>query len=96
MRWRNNCWLSLQGKYCVAENNNEVAGCMMITNEWSYGNVLWIQSVYFKPSNRGQGVFKKRYEHMQCLVTPESGYRGIRLYVDKTKAAAQKNKKRWG
>lgn len=82
-----------KGKYYVAEDEGEVVGCMMITYEWSEwrcGNVLWIQSVYIKPSHRGKGVFKKMYEHMQSLVTPQSGYRGIRLYVDKTNVAAQK------
>lgn len=82
-----------KGKYYVAQDDEEVVGCMMITYEWSEwrcGNVLWIQSVYIKPSHRGKGVFKKMYEHIQSLVTPESGYRGIRLYVDKTNAAAQK------
>jgi len=88
-----------KGKYYVAEDDGEVVGCMMITYEWSEwrcGTVLWIQSVYIKPSHRGKGVFKRMYQHMQNLVTPESGYRGIRLYVDKTNAAAQKVYERLG
>jgi ribosomal protein S18 acetylase RimI-like enzyme len=82
-----------KGKYYVAEDNGEVIGCLMTTFEWSEwrcGNVLWIQSVYIKPSHRSKGVFKKMYEHIKSMVTPESEYRGIRLYVDKTNAAAQK------
>lgn len=82
-----------KGKHYVAEDDGEVVGCMMIAYEWSEwrcGHVLWIQSVYIKPSHRGQWVFKKMYEYIQNLVTPESGYLGIRLYVDKTNAAAQK------
>lgn len=82
-----------KGKYYVVQDDGEVVRCMMITFEWSEwrcGHVLWIQSVYIKPSHRGMGVFKKMYEHVQSLVTSESGYRGIRLYVDKTNAAAQK------
>jgi GNAT superfamily N-acetyltransferase len=82
-----------KGKYFVAEDSGEEIGCLMITFEWSEwrcGNVLWIQSVYIKPSHRGKGVFKKMYEHIKSLVTPQSEYRGIRLYVDKTNAAAQK------
>lgn len=82
-----------KGKYYVAEDDGEVVGCMMITYEWSEwrcGNVLWIQSVYIKPSQRGKGVFKKMYEHIQRLVAPGSGFRGIRLYVDKRNTAAQK------
>ncbi len=84
---------STKGKYYVAEDNAEVVGCLMTTFEWSEwrcGNVLWIQSVYIKPSHRGQGVFKKMYEYIQRLVTPESEYRGVRLYVDKSNLAAQK------
>ncbi len=82
-----------KGKYYVAENDGDVVGCMMITYEWSEwrcGNVLWIQSVYIKSSHRGKGVFKKMYKHMQSMVTPGAGYRGIRLYVDKSNAVAQK------
>ncbi len=82
-----------KGKYYVAEDNGEVIGCLMTTFEWSEwrcGNVLWIQSVYIKPSHRSKGVFRKMYEHIKSMVTPESEYRGIRLYVDKTNAAAQK------
>jgi ribosomal protein S18 acetylase RimI-like enzyme len=82
-----------KGKYYVAEDNGEVIGCLMTTFEWSEwrcGNVLWIQSVYIKTSHRSKGVFRKMYEHIKNMVTPESEYRGIRLYVDKTNAAAQK------
>jgi GNAT superfamily N-acetyltransferase len=82
-----------KGKYYIAEDTGEVIGCLMTTYEWSEwrcGNVLWIQSVYITPSHRGKGVFKTMYEYIKGLVTPESGYRGIRLYVDKTNVAAQK------
>jgi ribosomal protein S18 acetylase RimI-like enzyme len=82
-----------KGKYYVAVDEGEIIGCLMTTFEWSEwrcGNILWIQSVYIKPSHRSQGVFKNMYEYMKSLVTPESEYRGIRLYVDKTNAAAQK------
>jgi len=83
-----------KGKYYIAQEDSEVIGCLMTTYEWSEwrcGNVLWIQSVYIKPTHRSQGVFKKMYEYIKGLVmAPESGYRGIRLYVDKTNVAAQK------
>lgn len=82
-----------KGKYYIAEENNQVAGCLMTTYEWSdwrCGTVLWIQSVYIDKAYRGKGVYRKLYEHIQQLVTPESGYRGIRLYVDRTNTDAQK------
>lgn len=82
-----------KGAYYVAEENGNIVGSLMTTYEWSdwrNGTVIWIQSVYIIPSHRGQGVYKKMYAHIQSLITPESGYRGIRLYVDKTNLAAQK------
>lgn len=82
-----------KGKYYIAEVDNEVAGCLMTTYEWSdwrCGNVLWIQSVYIAAPYRGKGVYKKMYEYIRELVTkPNSEYRGIRLYVDKTNTHAQ-------
>ena len=84
-----------KGAYYVAEDSDtrKVVGSLLTTYEWSdwrYGTILWIQSVYVLPEYRGQGVYKKMYEHVKSLVTPESDYRGIRLYVDKTNLAAQK------
>lgn len=82
-----------KGAYYVAVADSTVIGSLMTTYEWSdwrFGTVLWIQSVYIVPEARGKGVFKKMYQHIQQLVTPQSGYRGIRLYVDKTNVAAQK------
>jgi len=82
-----------KGKYYVAEDENRVVGCLMTTFEWSEwrcGTILWIQSVYITPAYRGKGVFKKMYEHIQGLVTADSEFRGIRLYVDKSNTAAQR------
>jgi GNAT superfamily N-acetyltransferase len=82
-----------KGAYYVAVDDDTVVGSLLTTYEWSdwrNGTVIWIQSVYIIPTYRGQGVFKKMYEHIQRMVTPESSYRGIRLYVDKTNLTAQK------
>ncbi|MBL7873259.1 MAG: GNAT family N-acetyltransferase [Cyclobacteriaceae bacterium] len=82
-----------KGAYYVAVDDDNVVGSLMTTYEWSdwrCGTVIWIQSVYIIPSHRGQGVYKNMYEHIQSLVTPESSYRGIRLYVDKTNHPAQR------
>lgn len=88
-----------KGAYYVAVSDGKVIGSLMTTYEWSdwrCGTVLWIQSVFIVPEYRGQGVFKKMYEFIQQLVTPESGYRGIRLYVDKTNERAQRVYQRLG
>jgi ribosomal protein S18 acetylase RimI-like enzyme len=82
-----------KGSYYVAVDNGKVIGSLMTTYEWSdwrCGTVIWIQSVYIMSEFRGQGVYKKLYEYIQQLITPESGYRGIRLYVDKTNLSAQR------
>jgi ribosomal protein S18 acetylase RimI-like enzyme len=82
-----------KGRYYVATEDNQVIGSLMITYEWSdwrFGQVLWIQSVYIVPESRGKGVYGLMYKHIQNLITPDSGYRGIRLYVDKTNIHAQK------
>jgi len=82
-----------KGKYYVAEESQQVIGCLMTTYEWSdwrNGNVLWIQSVYIDTQHRGKGVYKKMYEHIKKLVSDSNDYRGIRLYVDKTNISAQK------
>jgi len=81
-----------KGAYYAAVENGRVVGSLLTTYEWSdwrFGTVLWIQSVYLVPEARGKGIFKKMYQHIQQLVTPQSGYRGIRLYVDKTNTCAQ-------
>jgi ribosomal protein S18 acetylase RimI-like enzyme len=84
---------STKGSYYVALDDKKIIGSLMTTYEWSdwrCGTVLWIQSVYIIKDYRGQGVYKKLYQYIQQLVTPESGYRGIRLYVDKTNITAQR------
>jgi len=83
-----------KGRYFVAEYEDDIAGSLLITYEWSdwrNGLVLWIQSVYVKTEYRGKGVFKSFYKHIQQIMdeNPEE-YKGIRLYVDKTNVGAQK------
>lgn len=81
-----------KGAYYVAEVAERAVGCLMTTYEWSdwrNGTVLWIQSVYIAPDHRAQGVYRHLYEHLQQKVRTQPGYRGIRLYVDKTNRAAQ-------
>jgi ribosomal protein S18 acetylase RimI-like enzyme len=84
---------STKGSYYVAVDDKKIIGSLMTTYEWSdwrCGTVIWIQSVFIIKDYRGQGVYKKLYQYIQQLITPESGYRGIRLYVDKTNLPAQR------
>jgi len=81
-----------RGRYFLAESEGTVVASLMITYEWSdwrNGNVWWIQSVYVRPSFRGQRVYAGLYEHVQRLVQVDDGIRGIRLYVDRRNVSAQ-------
>jgi ribosomal protein S18 acetylase RimI-like enzyme len=84
---------SSKGQYFVYEINGKVEASLMITYEWSdwrNGVVWWIQSVFVTKEYRGQGVYKKMYEHLKEIISSQESIRGLRLYVDKTNAAAQK------
>ncbi len=82
-----------KGAYYVAEQQQEVIACLLVTPEWSEwrnGTVLWIQSVFVKETYRGKGVFRKMYEYLQDMVNNEPELMGLRLYVEKTNLTAQK------
>ncbi len=89
-----------KGFYYVAENDGKVIGSLLTTFEWSdwrNGQIIWIQSVFVKKEYRGQGVFKMLYQYIKSKVeNQENGFRGIRLYVDKTNKNAQKVYERLG
>ncbi|NJK37873.1 MAG: GNAT family N-acetyltransferase [Oscillatoriales cyanobacterium RM1_1_9] len=81
------------GFYLVAEKNQTVIGCLMITSEWSdwrNGLFWWIQSVYVKPNFRRQGVFKSLYQYVQSLAQENPQICGLRLYVEQENQVAQK------
>lgn len=82
-----------RGEYLVAEAAGRLAGCLMVTSEWSdwrNGSVLWIQSLYVVPELRGHGIYRALWEHLQARVQATAGLMGIRLYVDKRNTAAQR------
>lgn len=84
---------SSKGTYYVAEKNEKVIASLLTTFEWSdwrNGTVLWIQSVFVLPEFRGNGVYKKMYQHIQHSVEQNNQLKGIRLYVDQTNLRAQK------
>jgi ribosomal protein S18 acetylase RimI-like enzyme len=65
----------------------------MLTREWSdwrNGDWWWIQSVYVAPDHRRGGVFATLYRHVEQLARDTPGVIGLRLYVEKDNAAAQR------
>jgi GNAT superfamily N-acetyltransferase len=88
-----------KGIYYVAEINGTVAGQTMITYEWSdwrNGNLWWIQSVYVKPEFRGQGVFRRLFEHIRALASQQTDVPALRLYVHADNARAHRSYEKLG
>jgi ribosomal protein S18 acetylase RimI-like enzyme len=88
-----------KGSYWVAERGGRIVGSLLTTFEWSdwrNGTVLWIQSVYVLPEERGRGVYRALYENLRRRVEADPGLKGIRLYVDRRNAAAQRVYERLG
>ena len=81
------------GFYLVAETENRVVGCLMVTFEWSdwrNGLFWWIQSVYVHPEYRRRGVFKALYKAVETQAHNTPDVCGLRLYVEQDNDAAQK------
>jgi ribosomal protein S18 acetylase RimI-like enzyme len=81
-----------RGFYLVAESQGTVAGCLLITFEWSdwrNAQFWWIQSVYVHPDYRGQGVYKSLYSAVRDMAHQQPGVCGFRLYVEKENQRAQ-------
>lgn len=88
-----------KGSYWIAERDGRIVGCLLTTFEWSDwrdGTVLWIQSVYVLPEERGRGVYRALYEHLKRRVEMDPSLKGIRLYVDRRNAEAQRVYERLG
>ena len=80
------------GFYTLVVVDDEVAGALMITTEWSdwrNGLFWWIQSVYVKPEFRRAGVFSRLYEHIRAQAANRPDVCGLRLYVEKENRRAQ-------
>jgi ribosomal protein S18 acetylase RimI-like enzyme len=87
-----------KARYFVAEVDGSIVGQLMLTHEWSdwrNGDIWWIESVYVHVDHRGRGVFGTLYRHVEQLARRE-GVVGLRLYVEKDNAAAQKTYARLG
>lgn len=81
------------GFYLIAETADHVAGCLLVTYEWSdwrNGIFWWVQSVYVKPEFRGRGIYPSLYADVKCRAAASGDVRGFRLYVEKHNARAQK------
>lgn len=80
------------GFYLLAERAGEVAGCLMITYEWTDwrdGVFWWIQSVYVHEQHRRQGVFRALHDEVRRRARAAKNVRGLRLYVESHNSAAQ-------
>jgi len=81
-----------RGFYVVANVDEQIAGSLMITKEWSdwrNGVFWWIQSVYVAPDFRRRGIYKMLYQHVKHLAQNTGGVCGFRLYVEKDNDRAQ-------
>ena len=81
------------GFYVVADTGREVAGAVLVTYEWSdwrNGRFWWIQSVYVRPGHRRRGVYRALHEFVRARARASGGVVGLRLYVERENAAAQR------
>jgi ribosomal protein S18 acetylase RimI-like enzyme len=88
-----------KGFYLVAEQDSQVVGSLMVTNEWSdWRNAVfwWIQSVYILPQYRRKGLYAMLYEEVKLLAKQDGNVCGWRLYVEKDNIIAQMTYKALG
>ena len=88
-----------KGFYLLAEVNDEIAGQLMITTEWSdwrNSDFWWIQSVYVKSEFRRKGIYRQLHETVLKMVRENRELCGIRLYVDKSNVVAQETYRKLG
>ena len=81
------------GFYVVADTGGEVVGSLLVTYEWSdwrNGRMWWIQSVYVRPGHRRRGVYRALHEFVRARARSTGGVVGLRLYVERDNAAAQR------
>jgi ribosomal protein S18 acetylase RimI-like enzyme len=88
-----------RGRYFVAELDGAVAGCLMVTTEWSDwrdGWFWWIQSVYVAPAARGRGVYAALHGHVREAARAAGDVVGLRLYAERHNERAQHTYRRLG
>ncbi len=82
-----------KGFYVVAVEENKIIGGLMITFEWSDWRdawFWWIQSVYILPAGRGKKIYSRLYDFVKAQAAERGDICGIRLYVERENAHAQK------
>jgi ribosomal protein S18 acetylase RimI-like enzyme len=82
-----------KGFYVVAEDQNTIAGGLMVTYEWSdWRNAWfwWIQSVYILPEYRGRAIYSRLYDFVKAKAEENGNVCGFRLYVETANVNAQK------
>jgi GNAT superfamily N-acetyltransferase len=88
-----------KARYFVADAGSELLGQIMHTWEWSdwrNGMIWWLQSVYVRPEARGQGVFRRLFEHVRGLARTDPDAVGLRLYVERENVKALEVYRRLG
>ena len=84
---------AVHGFYVVADTGDEIVGSLLVTYEWSdwrNGRIWWIQSVYVRPGHRRRGVYRALHEFVRARARSTGGVVGLRLYVERDNAAAQR------
>jgi GNAT superfamily N-acetyltransferase len=87
------------GFYLVAERDDQIAGSLMVTPEWSDwrgGFFWWVQSVYIDAAHRRAGVYRALYEQVHTDALDEGSVIGVRLYVERENEAARAVYRRLG
>lgn len=88
-----------RGTYWVATRDGRIVGQMLITLEWSdwrNGWFWWIQSVFVAADQRNTGVYRALHAHVETAARAHGGVCGLRLYVERENAAAQRVYQRMG
>jgi ribosomal protein S18 acetylase RimI-like enzyme len=88
-----------KGFYVIAERDGAPVGQSGVTFEWSdwrNGWFWWIQSVYVARERRGRGVYSALHEHVRAAALASGEVIGLRLYVERENARAQRLYRRLG
>ena len=81
-----------KGRFFIAERDGRRVGQLLVQREWSdwrNGWFWWIASVHVLPADRGSGVYRSLYAHIQALAHADPDVCGLRLYVEDHNQRAQ-------